>query len=254
MFLGARRRFTFVNVVMTFVLVFAMSGGAFAARKYLITSTKQISPKVLKSLAGKPGPAGPVGPGGSVGVAGAQGPVGSPGKDGLPGKQGEPGKDGKDGATGFTEVLPVGKTLRGDWSLSQLAASETFVSTGVSFGIPLAGAPVPRLVKADGKELVVKGSAVEEVTPTNCLGSSAEPKASPGNLCVYVHLEKGVVQTAGTPFPAICSLGAGTGVFTCAVGGVLLEKWGADRSGFGLGALIQAGAVEDEGTWAVTAE
>jgi hypothetical protein len=37
---------------MTLALVFAMSGGAYAARRFVITSTKQIKPSVLKSLSG----------------------------------------------------------------------------------------------------------------------------------------------------------------------------------------------------------
>ena len=45
---------TYANIVATLALVFAMAGGAAAASHYLITSTKQISPKVLKEL-NKPG-------------------------------------------------------------------------------------------------------------------------------------------------------------------------------------------------------
>jgi hypothetical protein len=167
-----------------------------------------------------------------------QGPAGSQGKEGLQGKQGEPGKtgeNGKNGTTGFTETLPSGKTLKGDWSLTQLASSETFVSTGVSFGIPLAEAPVPRLVTAKGKELAVNqpGTSTQEVTPVNCLGSAAEPKANPGNLCVYVHVEKNLVSPQGRPAPAICPLGSGGGVAECPFG-TAMKNWGVDRSGFGL--------------------
>ena len=36
----------------TLALVFAMSGSAIAASHYLVNSTKQISPKVLRKLAG----------------------------------------------------------------------------------------------------------------------------------------------------------------------------------------------------------
>jgi hypothetical protein len=44
-----KRRLTYANVAMTVAVVFAMSGGAFAAGKYVITSIKQISPKVRNS-------------------------------------------------------------------------------------------------------------------------------------------------------------------------------------------------------------
>jgi hypothetical protein len=62
-------------------LFIAMGGTAIAAHHYLITSTKQIKPSVLKSLkktgpAGPAGPAGPQGPGGPGGAAGATGPQG----------------------------------------------------------------------------------------------------------------------------------------------------------------------------------
>jgi hypothetical protein len=46
-----RRHLTYANVTATLALVLAMSGGAFAAKHYLIGSTSQISPSVLKSLA-----------------------------------------------------------------------------------------------------------------------------------------------------------------------------------------------------------
>jgi hypothetical protein len=39
----------FGNVAMTLALVFAMSGGAYAARRFVITSTKQIKPMVAQA-------------------------------------------------------------------------------------------------------------------------------------------------------------------------------------------------------------
>jgi hypothetical protein len=63
------------NVVATLALVFAMSGGALAASHYLINSTKQINPKVLKKLKGNRGPSGAPGVRGPVGP---QGPAGAP--------------------------------------------------------------------------------------------------------------------------------------------------------------------------------
>jgi len=74
-----RKRLTYANIVATLALLFSMSGGALAARHYLITSTKQISPKVVKSLKGKRGRRGPAGPSGAQGPQGEQGPQGAVG-------------------------------------------------------------------------------------------------------------------------------------------------------------------------------
>jgi cytoskeletal protein RodZ len=46
-----RRHLNYANIVATLALLFAMSGGALAAKHYLINSTKQISPKALQALA-----------------------------------------------------------------------------------------------------------------------------------------------------------------------------------------------------------
>lgn len=99
--------------VMAFVaLIFAMTGGAYAAigsghhnaRKsaskkkghhgFVITSKQQIKPNVLKQLQGNAGPAGPAGP------AGATGPVGPAGKDGINGVNGKDGTNGTNGSNG----------------------------------------------------------------------------------------------------------------------------------------------------------
>jgi hypothetical protein len=72
-----RRRLSYANITATLALLFSMSGGALAASHYLITSTKQISPKVRKELKGDKGPAGPAGPQGAPGAPGGQGPSGT---------------------------------------------------------------------------------------------------------------------------------------------------------------------------------
>ena len=77
-----RRHFNYANVTATIALVFAMSGGALAAHHYLISSTKQIKPSVLKSLKGNTGKTGPAGPGGPAGPAGPGGPAGPAGPAG----------------------------------------------------------------------------------------------------------------------------------------------------------------------------
>jgi len=54
-------------VIALLALFFALGGAAVAAKHYLITSTSQIKPSVLKSLRGKTGAAGKVGPQGLTG-------------------------------------------------------------------------------------------------------------------------------------------------------------------------------------------
>ena len=165
-------------MIATLALVFAITGGAYAAKKYLITSTKQISPKVLKSLQGKAGTAGAPG---AVGGAGSRrgakargtGPLnaGANGNNGGPGKNGESvtlnaiskssatceklggteakvgsssqnvcnGKKGEPWPAGGT--LPAGATETGAWNTRPiLVAKENSGSMymTISFPIPLA--------------------------------------------------------------------------------------------------------------------
>jgi hypothetical protein len=94
-----RRNISYANVAATLALVFSMSGGALAASRYLINSTKQINPKVMKALKGNAGAGGPQGAAGPAGPTGPQGLAGTPGKEGQSGKEGAPGKDGTNGAT-----------------------------------------------------------------------------------------------------------------------------------------------------------
>jgi hypothetical protein len=176
MFSKIRNRLTYTNVILTIALVFAMSGGAYAAKKYLITSTSQISPKVLKSLQGKTGAKGtPGSPGaqGAVGPAGGQGPQGPAGPGGPKGDTGTGGTNGESvtattlakGATcpeggaefkvgaGKTHAcngspwtaggtLPSGKTETGVWALTEV--TQTTLPRGaripISFTIPLPSA------------------------------------------------------------------------------------------------------------------
>jgi hypothetical protein len=89
-----KRRFTYANVTATLALVFAMSGGAMAASHYLVNSTRQINPAVLKKLKGNTGRTGRTGPAGKEGAVGKEGPTGKEGPAGPTGKEGPAGKEG----------------------------------------------------------------------------------------------------------------------------------------------------------------
>jgi Collagen triple helix repeat (20 copies) len=257
-----RRRFNATGVVAVLALVLAMGGGAYAAGRYVITSTKQIKPSVLAQLkgrAGSPGaqgPAGPAGAQGATGAAGAKGETGAQGKEGPPGKNGE---TGKNGTTGFTETLPSEDTETGDWSVDQnVSGSFMLVLGSASFNIPLAVAPAVHYITKNKLEAIQHGTVIEEVKPTQCLGSVATPSAEPGNLCVYASVENDSVSSteAEVVVPTICAFGTGSvgGGAPKSGGSACLGLREADRYGFGIVAFSkEAGAVEDFGTWAVTA-
>jgi len=220
------------TVIATLALVFAMTGGAYAASKYLITSTKQISPKVLKALKGASGKAGangaqgPAGPAGATGPGGPQGPGGAQGPGGPGGPAGAPGKDGKDGTngtTGFTETLPSGKTEKGQWSVTPVDSPELGVQKfgfgAISFVIPLSSAPILIHVK--------EGQAGTEHA-IECPGTLEDPMAKEGFLCLYTESEPETTFSEGT------STAHTTGAFVLFTG--------------------TFAGVPTHGSWAVTAE
>jgi Collagen triple helix repeat (20 copies) len=240
MLLRIRRRFTYANVAATLALVFAMSGGAYAASHFLITSTKQISPKVLKALKGKAGAngaqgatgatgatgpggpagtgsAGPAGPTGATGETGAKGETGKEGKEGKEGKAGAPGAKGETGPQG---PLQSGKSEFGAWGFT--THDEGFVYQTFSFPLPLTE-PLPE----------ANIHLIEPNTSggTACPGTVEDPKAAPGNLCIYAKKLDASLFGTGAAGPG----GAFAGFFAPT----------ENKGGFGL---------VDEGTWAVTAK
>jgi hypothetical protein len=260
MFSSIRKRLTYANVMVTFALVFAMSGGAYAASKYLITSTKQISPKVLKSLKGASGKAGAVGPQGAAGPAGAAGPVGPAGKEGPAGKgergekgeaglEGKEGKEGKAGTTGFTATLPKEQTEKGTWAYSLVVEGNVSQLVPISFPIPLSKeleAGQVHYILANGKEWDFATKAEAGSPSTACLGSVAEPKAVKGNLCVYA--EAVGAEQEGLQVPAPERIANPSGTLEAAG---IIE--GAGKSGAIMGFVATKFKI-GYGTWAVTAE
>jgi Collagen triple helix repeat (20 copies) len=231
------------TAIATLALVFAMSGGAYAAKHYLITSTKQISPKVLKALAGKPGKSGAAGPAGAAGAAGPQGPggaAGAKGETGAPGGkggQGEKGEKGDPGTTGFTKTLPTGETETGAWAVGP--AAENYVIGEITFNIPLAEVPAAHFV--------TEKEQTEHTVPA-CSGTAVAPTAAKGNLCVY-ETEQGLGELVAMNKLEIFVPGKGTKGISGIPGG----EAGAGKTGAGL--LTYCGkACIDAGTWAVTAE
>ena len=127
-----RTHLTYANVTATLALVFAMSGGALAAKHYLINSTKQVSPKVLKALKGKTGKAGATGkegPGGKDGAPGGPGKEGPRGPEGAQGPKGEQGPPGS--ALAYAHVNANGTLDTTNTSSNVESANVKLVGTGL---------------------------------------------------------------------------------------------------------------------------
>jgi hypothetical protein len=207
-----RRHMSYANVAATLALLLAMGGGALAATHYLITSTAQISPRVLSQLRGhqgapgKPGKTGRTGrtgkPGktGRTGRQGAPGPAGGPrgrtgpegpaGAQGLPGTEGREGKEGKKGPRG--EEGP-----RGLSALEPLHAKEA--ESGL-YGISVGASPGK--VEYEAVSLPVLLGAAIPVTNVEYVPAGTKTKncekpgtAAGGFLCIYSNFpqEKGVL-------------------------------------------------------------
>jgi hypothetical protein len=244
-----RSRLTYANVTATLALVFAMSSGALAAKHYLISSTKQISPKVLKALKGRTGSTGPAGQTGPKGKAGPAGKQGKPGANGagvtsrafagIAGHctqggaeftatndttfacNGSEGKEGSPWTAGGT--LPSGKTETGTWAF--VSNAEGLIRAPLSFSIPTKE-PLKRTLGGAPVELLEPGEEDPIDTHPGCPGTVDKPEADPGVICVYAEKLEDPLYGQGPPRTS---------------GVVLIFKSSSSAS------------KTDEGTWAVTA-
>jgi hypothetical protein len=205
MFSMIRKRLTFANVAMTLALVLAMSGGAYAAGKYLITSTKQISPKVLKSLKGANGANGAAGAQGLQGAVGAKGETGAAGKNGEKGETGTPGKNGANGAAGAAGspwtaggTLPKGSSEHGTWTINGRYKEGDRVYASISFPVPLTAAlPEAQVHYIHGPNLAEFSKKEFPSPPAGCKGNYEAPEAEEGNLCMFQTLSGKLAEEAG---------------------------------------------------------
>jgi hypothetical protein len=249
MFSPPRNRFGIAGLISALALVFVLAFGAISAfaaspsanaskkSKYVITSTSQIKPSVLKALEGS-GPAGPQGPIGPTGPQGPQGPKGDKGDTGNPGAPGKSvtllneappsctaggftyevegsseenevcnGEEGEQGEEGEpwtpNGTLPSGATETGVWTLGTVSAGakpaveSERLRVPIPFTIPLAGELNETHVHYINESGMEVTNLETEVTPTACLGTVAAPSAVAGNLCIYGAREKFVATHSG---------------------------------------------------------
>jgi Collagen triple helix repeat (20 copies) len=179
MFQAIRKRITPSTVIAVLALIFAATGGAFAATgggsggDSHATALATVSKSKSKPKTGPRGPAGAKGATGATGVAGATGPAGSAGAPGAKGETGAAGPagaggTGPQGPAGTTGpagpagpkgeevegppgpegqlckakcVLPEGATETGAWSIAAFEIPESkSINAPISFAIPLQAA------------------------------------------------------------------------------------------------------------------
>jgi Collagen triple helix repeat (20 copies) len=154
-------------IVAVIALIAALAGTAIAAAG--LNGQQKNEVKSIAKKVAKRGPIGPAGPIGPTGPAGPQGPAGAAGQQGAQGAAGEPGEEGPTGPAGPTETtLPPGKMLTGQWAFRNKGVPAYAV---VTFGLRLNRVP-----------------AEHEVPPATpkCPGTTSNPEALPGHLCIYV--------------------------------------------------------------------
>jgi hypothetical protein len=176
------RHLTYANVAATLALVFSMAGGALAASHYLINTTRQINPKVLKQLKGRSGTRGALGPEGPQGPLGPQGHKGDTGREGPEGLSDLKSLPSTDSESGIYDVQPDSGATSGK------------VSTAVGFSLSVDG------------ELHTEYIAVGSPATTHC---AERGQAARGYLCVYSADSGGVELTPSILNPATGAAGAG---------------------------------------------
>jgi hypothetical protein len=235
-----RKRITYANVVATLALVFAMSGGALAAKHYLVTSPKQISPKVLKSFSttntalfkklsktvtvSKASTAGKADSATTAGTAGSATTAANAANATTATTATNASALGGVSPSGYqTSVLATGQTELGDYAT--WGSDPGYLGTSATFRIPLSKS----LDSTHVHFIKEEGSSTPE-----CPGKASAPAATSGNLCVYEAGVGGAVEQS--IFPQ----------------GVPVDQ-GTDPYGFGIYfTAAGSGGVWDYGVYAVT--
>jgi hypothetical protein len=178
-------RLSYANVVSTICLFLLLGGGGALAAKVVLPKNS-VGSKQLKqgavtpaklSTAAKQTIIGPQGP------QGIRGPQGEKGDRGARGEQGEPGP--------LLASLPSGETEKGAYGIAstkaESAGSVYTPGLEVSYPVPLSFKPTLNVIGAG------------DPPTANCPGSTLDPTAEPGNLCVYAAREDAELSLENNP-------------------------------------------------------
>lgn len=182
MFSLLRNRLGIPGLISVIALVFAMSGGAFAAKDALdgasSSAKKQnnAGKRGPKGPRGKPGPAGPAGPQGPAGAAGAKGDKGDTGAQGGSGAPGSP------GTSVTTSNEPAGTANcsgRGGSKFQAGAGTPTFACNGAQ---GTQGTSVTNTPESPGANCKEGGSKFQVGAGTATYACNGEPWTAGGTL------------------------------------------------------------------------
>jgi hypothetical protein len=148
-------RFRHATVVAYLALFLALTGGtAYAAKHYLISSTKQIKPSVRRALRGATGHTGP------TGTTGATGPA--------------------------TTVLPSGTTQTGVYFAEGTATTiGDLASASISFPVSLASNPTPTIVSPGTTTASCPGSVTTPSAAPGALCIYIGAQVNVGGISAY---------------------------------------------------------------------
>ena len=188
---GSRTGNSYANIAATLALVLAVAGGtAYAAQRYVITSTKQIAPSVLKKLHGAQGRRGSVGTNGTNGTNGPNGAAGPTGPTGIGGTGGMAGATGPAGVTGAA------------------GSSAASVLSGRVLSIPITSTPGQTTVYG-----AASGTSTENATESSVQTLSANASFTAQNLIV---VKTGAAVGAGDQIIVDMDVG-GSPVLICGI-------------------------------------
>lgn len=230
MFSAIRKHITPAMVLAFVALIFAITGGAFAATGASsgLGPGSHSAPTATATAAkakpkAKPGPRGPAGPKGATGAAGATGPAGPTGPGGATGPAGSQGPAGangqgvtsaaasasecKAGGTTFTSASGPSKACNGEKGApgatgpqGVIHPGETLPSgasvTGTWSTIYTATAAGQPMTSAISFAIPLKTSPEThyikegETPPNGCSDTSGKLEAASGNLCVFAETEE----------------------------------------------------------------
>ncbi|HEY1775926.1 MAG TPA: hypothetical protein VGG41_07180 [Solirubrobacteraceae bacterium] len=203
------RRVRVMQVLAIGALIVALAGGsAWAASRYLITSTSQIKPSVLKALREQRAPEGARGYQGPTGPAGAAGSAGQQGAPGVPGPQGPGGSAGL--PAGFSGTGPADVEFSTEPNVPVTAVAVdlpagTFIASGNANVLVQGWPSMDDVINCQLVDTPSSGAPLSDTVYWEALGSFSNGLQAPGGAEETLPLNLAVSSTSPSTLAISCS-------------------------------------------------